>query len=132
MSKRKFIAEYPIKASKKIVYPYISTAAGLSQWFAEDVNIDEDKVYNFVWDDEDHHAKLAAHRPYHHVRFEFLPNGNPEDLEHPSFFELRLEVNELTEELYLKVIDYSEFDDEEELQDLWDGLVHSLKEIVGG
>jgi hypothetical protein len=29
-------------------------------------------------------------------------------------------------------MDYSEFDDLEELQDLWEGLVENLKKVVGG
>jgi uncharacterized protein YndB with AHSA1/START domain len=132
MAKLKFITEFPIRASKKILFPYISTASGLSQWFADDVNINEDKVYNFIWDNEDHPAKITSIRPLHHVRFEFLPNGNPEDEEDPAYFELRMDVSELTESLYLRVLDYTESDDEEELQDLWEGLVHSLKEIIGG
>ena len=57
---------------------------------------------------------------------------NPEDEKDPSYFELRLETDELTQLTYLKVSDYSEFDDQEELQDLWDGLVDNLKTVVGG
>ncbi len=132
MSKFKFTAEFPINASKKMLFPYISTAGGLSQWFADDVNIDEDKVFNFIWDNENHFAKQVSQRTNNHVKFEFLPNGNPEDEADPSYFELKLELSELTESLYLRITEYTNTDDEEELLDVWEGLVHSLKEIVGG
>ena len=39
MSKQKFVGEYPINASRKMLFPYLSTASGLCEWFADDVNI---------------------------------------------------------------------------------------------
>jgi len=48
MAKNKFQTEFEINASKKMLYPYIYSASGLSQWLADDVNINEDKVYNFI------------------------------------------------------------------------------------
>lgn len=128
-NKRKCVCEFEINASTKMLYPYIFTAGGLAQWFADDVTVDEDKNFNFIWEGADHKATMAAHRVNNFVRFEFIPDDPNED---PSYFELRLEMNELTESVFLKVIDYSDFDDEEELRDLWEGLVNELKEIVGG
>ena len=131
MAKNKFIGEYGFRASKKMLYPYISTASGLSQWFADDVNINnEDKVFTIIWDGEENKAKLVSSRSNHHVKFEFLDTETDDDDE-PNFVEMRLEVNELTQELFLRVIDYSDMD-AEETQELWEGLIHDLKEIVGG
>jgi len=133
MAKKKlFTADYEIHASIKMLYPYIQTASGLAEWFADDVNINnQDKTFIFEWDNEKHVAKMAAHRTNHFVRFEFLPE-NEDDEKDPSYFELRLEFNELTQSVFLKVTDYSDFDDLQELQDLWDGLVEVLRKIVGG
>ncbi len=128
MAKSKFHTEFEINASKKMLYPYIYTASGLAQWFAEDVNINEDKIYNFIWEEEDHPYRMAAHRTNSFVKFE----STEEDGEDPNYFELRLEMNELTQSVFLRVVDYSENDDEEELQDLWESMVFNLKEIVGG
>lgn len=127
MTKEKFIGEYGINASKKMLYPYISTPSGLSQWFADDVNIDEDKVFTIVWDGEENKAKLVSSRSNHHVRFEFI---GQED-EDPNYVELRLDMNELTQEVFIRVTDYSDMD-AEEAQELWESLVNDLKEIVGG
>ena len=41
-------------------------------------------------------------------------------------------MNELTQSVYIRVTDYTDFDDNEELNDLWEGLVDTLKEVVGG
>ena len=129
--KRLFTADYEIHASVKMLYPYIQTASGLAEWFADNVTISPEKVFTFVWDNEEHKATLAAHRTNHFTKFEFLPESK-EDEKDPSYFELRLEMNELTQSVFLRVFDYSDFDDMDELQDLWDGLVEKLRKVVGG
>jgi hypothetical protein len=129
--KRIFTTDYEIHASAKMLYPYIQTASGLSEWFADNVNINPEKVFMFVWDNDVHRAVQASHRTNQFVRFEYLPE-NESDKADPSYFELRLEVNELTQSVFLKVTDYSDFDDLDELQDLWDGLIENLKKVVGG
>ena len=131
MSKNLFTADFEINASKKMLYPYLNTASGLSQWFAEDVTVNEDKVYNFIWDDEDHKARMTAYRTNHYVKFQFLPEDG-DDEEDPAFFELRLEMNELTQSVFIKITDYSLMDDQDELMDLWESMIDALKETVGG
>ncbi|MTI21858.1 ATPase, partial [Fulvivirga sp. RKSG066] len=66
-----------------------------------------------------------------YVKFEFLPEDG-QDTDDPAYFELRLDVNELTQTVFIKITDYSEMDDNEELYDMWEGLVDALKETVGG
>ncbi|MCB0489949.1 MAG: ATPase [Cyclobacteriaceae bacterium] len=114
-----------------MLYPYISTASGLAEWFADDVNINPEKIYSFEWDNEKHKAVVAAHRTNHFTRFEFVPESD-DDKDDPSYFELRIELNELTQTTFLKVSDYSDFDDLTELKDLWDGLIDQLRKVVGG
>jgi len=131
MSKNLFTADFEVHASVKMLFPYIQTAGGLSEWFADNVTISPEKVFTFVWDNELHHAKMASFRINHFCRFEFLPESD-EDHANPSWFELRLEINELTQTTFIKVFDYSDFDDMDELQDLWKGLVENLRKVVGG
>jgi hypothetical protein len=133
MAKKKlFTADYEVHASIKMLYPYIQSASGLSEWFADNVTINNmDKTFTFIWDHEEHKARMTAHRTNHFVRFEFVPE-NEEDEKDPSYFELRLEFNELTQSVFLKVTDYSDFDDLRELNDLWNSLVELLRKIVGG
>jgi uncharacterized protein YndB with AHSA1/START domain len=132
MAKKKlFTADYEIHASIKMLYPYIESASGLSEWFADDVRITPEKVFHFEWDNEQHKAVMTAHRINHFAKFEFLPE-TPEDRKDPSYFELRLELDELTQTTFFKITDYSDFDDLKELHELWDGLVENLKTVVGG
>ncbi|HLU89724.1 MAG TPA: START-like domain-containing protein [Cyclobacteriaceae bacterium] len=133
MVKNKFVADFQINTSKKIIFPYLSTASGLSQWFADDVTINEDKVYNFVYDGEDHFAKAVIMRNNHNVKFEFFdPSLEEEDDTDRAYIEFRLDENELTQTFFLRVIDYSDSYDDEEQESIWETLIHSLKEIIGG
>lgn len=131
-AKQLFTADYEIHASVKMLYPYIQTAGGLSEWFADDVKINNiKKTFTFMWDNEEHIARLVNQRTNHFVKFEYLSENGEEESD-PSYIELRLESNEMTQSVYLKVTDYSDFDDMGELQDLWDSLVETLRKTVGG
>ncbi len=131
-NKSLFTADYEIHASVKMLYNYIQSASGLSEWFADNVKINNnDKSLTFFWDNEEHRAIQVAHRTNHFVRFEFLPETE-NDKDDPSYLELRLESNELTQSTFLKIEDYSDFDDQQELSDLWDSLVDNLRKTVGG
>ena len=129
--KQLFTADYEMHASVKMLFPYISSASGLGEWLADNVTISPEKVYTFHWDNEEHQAKLSNVRTNHFAKFEYLPE-TAEDKKDPSYFELRLETDELTQLTYLKISDYSDFGDMGELQDVWDGLVENLKTVVGG
>lgn len=131
-NKKLFTGDYEVHASIKMLYPYIQTASGLAEWFADDVSINNsDKTFTFHWDHEEHKARQVAHRTNHFARFEFLPES-PEDEKDPAYFELRLEFNELTQSVFLKVLDYSDFEDVKELHDLWHSLMDNLRKTVGG
>ena len=45
--------------------------------------------------------------------------------------EFRLEINELTQEVFVRVEEYTESDDLEESYQIWDNLLSQLKEIIG-
>ena len=130
MVKNKFVADYQINASRKIVFQYLSTASGLEEWFAEGVRINEDKVFIFDFDNEEHYARVASLRINSHVKFEFFDPKDPYESDH-AYIEFKLEENELTQSLFLKVIDYSDSYEEDELVAIWDGLISKLKEIIG-
>lgn len=133
MDRPQYTAEFEFKASRKMLYPYINTASGLSQWFADDVLVDEDKVYTFFWDEEQAQARLAAQRLNKFVKFEFLDTieDSNSSSENPVV-EIRLEENDLTGTVFLNVNDSVTADNEEEFRVLWNQMAHSLREIVGG
>lgn len=130
MEKQKFMIEYELRSSPKVLFPYISTPSGLEQWFAEKVITMPESRFDFQWDGESHFAKQTSVRLNKSVKFEFEGTSDTNDHDNNSI-ELRLEVSELTQSTYLRILDYSAGNDEQELTFLWNGLIESLKEIVG-
>ena len=130
MAKQKFVVEYPINASRKMLFPYLSTATGLCQWFADDVNINNiDKTLIFIVDGEERIAVIDSINKNRYVKFRFLMDG--EKPKENDTLEFRLEVNDLTQEVFVRVEEYTESDDLEESYQIWDNLLAQLKEIIG-
>jgi uncharacterized protein YndB with AHSA1/START domain len=129
--KHRFTVEYPVNASPKILYPYLATASGLSHWFCQDVKIEGGHVYNFIWDNQPHYAEMASHRTNRSVRFVFL-DDNKRHAPDANYLDFLIEESQLTQEVYLRVVDYSEEVDTIELQEMWDNLIQNLREQVGG
>jgi len=130
MAKQKFVGEYPINASRKMLFPYLSTATGLCQWFADDVNINNiDKTLIFIVDGEERIAVIDSINKNRYVKFRFLMDG--EKPKENDTLEFRLEVNDLTQEVFVRVEEYTESDDLEESYQIWENLLSQLKEIIG-
>ena len=129
MAKQKFVGEFEINASKAMLFPYLSTASGLSQWFADDVNIDSfNKTLIFILDGEERVARIESLKNNQYVKFEFV---NEDDGDDQDFMEFRLEINELTQSVFTKVTEYTETDDLDESHQIWENLLSNLKEIIG-
>ncbi len=122
----KFQLEYPIHSSINILYKRLSTPSGLSEWFADDVHIRDD-VYTFYWDGSEQQAKLLKTKENQFVRFHWL-----DSVEDESYFEFNIQVDDLTNDVSLIIIDFAEDEDEKEENSLlWDTQVESLKHALG-
>ncbi len=131
MTKFKFVKEYEIRASPKLLFPYISTAEGLASWFAEKAKYDRNtEIFHFEWDATDHPAKLVQQKLNKHARFDFHDTADTDA--DANYIDFKLETNEITQATFLKISDYSTNTDEAELEGLWDGLVDVLKDLIGG
>ena len=132
MKKFKFTKEFGFRASAKMLYHYISTVQGLSEWFVDKVWVDPQKVFHFEWQGEPLKAVMKTHKTNAFVKYEFFPKKDEEASGLPNYVEFKLDTDELTGTTYLKITDYSEMDDEVELNELWDNFIATLKEKVGG
>lgn len=127
MNKEKFELEYLLKTSTSILDNMISTPSGLSEWFADDVNIKDD-VYTFFWDGSEEKARLLSKKNHTKVKFQWIED---EEAGIDSFFELNYEVDPMTKVVILKITDFADNDELDESKALWDQLVHDLKRTLG-
>jgi uncharacterized protein YndB with AHSA1/START domain len=124
-TKTKFELEFPIHASTYMLFQYISTASGLAEWFADNVNSRGD-VFVFIWDDAEERAKLLSKKNEERVKFQWL-----EDENEVCYFEMRLQVDEITKDVSLLVTDFAEEDELEEAKMIWENQISALKHILG-
>jgi uncharacterized protein YndB with AHSA1/START domain len=124
-TKTKFELEFPIHASTYMLFQYISTASGLAEWFADNVNSRGD-VFVFIWDDVEERAKLLSKKNEERVKFQWL-----EDENEVCYFEMRLQVDEITKDVSLLVTDFAEEDELEEAKMIWENQIIALKHILG-
>ncbi|MBC5833919.1 SRPBCC domain-containing protein [Flavobacterium sp. F372] len=125
--KVKYELEFPIHSSPQLLYQYIITPSGLSEWFADNVN-SRGEFYTFIWDDSEENAKLASKKSGEKVKFKWLDENNKET---EYFFELKIQVDEITNDVSLIVTDFSEEDELPENKLLWESLVSDLKHVIG-
>lgn len=116
--------EFPIHASAQMLYQYIATPSGLAEWFADDVNMRED-YFVFIWDNQGEEAELVTFKTNKCVQFRWL-NSEPD-----TFFEMRIVIDEITEDVSLLVTDFSEEAELEESKMVWTNQVAYLKHILG-
>ena len=124
-TKVKFEIEFPIQASPQLLYNYISTPSGLSEWFADNVN-SRGELFTFIWDDSEEQAKLITKKSSERIKFKWLDNEDDS-----SFFELRIQVDSITKDVSIIVTDCSDDDEEEESKMLWENQISSLKQVLG-
>ena len=123
--KIKFELEFPIHASPQLLFQYISTPSGLSEWFADNVN-SRGELFTFIWDDSEEEAKLLSKKSGERVKFKWL---NEDDSK--AFFEIRIQVDDITKDVSLMVTDFAEDDEIEETKMLWENQISSLKQVLG-
>lgn len=125
--KTQFELEFVVQASPQLLYQYLFTPSGLSEWFADNVNSRSDK-YQFFWDDSEEEALLLKKKTNEFVRFRWL---NDEDDQDEYFFEMRIQVDEITKDVSLIVTDFCDEDEEEDAKLLWDNQISDLKQVLG-
>jgi uncharacterized protein YndB with AHSA1/START domain len=125
--KEKYEMEFVIQASPSLIYQYISTPSGLSEWFADNVN-SRGEMFTFIWDGSEEQAKLLTKKSGERVKFRWLSD----DEDGASYyFEIRIQVDEITKDVSLMITDFAEDDEIEEGKMLWDNQISSLKQVLG-
>jgi len=126
MKKTKFNIEYQLKtASINVLWNSIGTPLGLSEWFADGVTVKENE-YIFSWDKNEQTAFLIQLK--HNVSISFQWK---EDLDSDYYFELKIDVLEVTGDLALVITDFAEPDETEDLKLLWNKQIEALRRKTG-
>lgn len=121
--KVKIQLEYVINCSPKVLFNRLSTASGLTEWFADDVRV-RSKQFTFVWEGSEQVAEKTLHKDNKLVRYTWLD-------EEDTYFEFKITRDELTGDVSLLITDFTDEDEKEETENLWNSQVADLKHVLG-
>ncbi len=119
-----YTLEYPVRCSPGILYEFLSTPAGLQEWFADLVD-EREGVYSFSWNGTEEKAELLDHEDNKFIRFRWLENHKDE------YFEFCIDRSEVTNQTILIVKDFAEKKDIKDQSQLWEYQVKDLFHRLG-
>jgi uncharacterized protein YndB with AHSA1/START domain len=124
--KKKITLEYTLNSSPKVLFPRLSTPGGLSEWFADNVNINGN-LLSFYWDKTEQKAEVLQRKENKYIRFRWIDADDPES----HWFEFRLSIDELTGDTALIITDFAEDDDKNSTIELWNSQIAKLRHVIG-
>ena len=124
MSKQLFSIEYPVRCSPNILYDFLSTPAGLQEWFAEKVD-ERDTVFSFSWNGSVEKAEVLEAEQNKFIRFHWLHAPKNE------YFEFSIEKTEVSSQTILVIKDFAEKKEIADQSRLWGVQVHDLFHRLG-
>ena len=123
--KQKLELEYTINSSPKVLFNRLSTAGGLSEWFADNVNV-KGETFTFIWGESEQIAELILKKDNKYVRFSWI-----DDEEEKVYFEFKVNIHELTGDVALLITDFAEEDELDDTIELWNTQIAKLKHVLG-
>lgn len=124
MAKQLFSIEYPVRCSPSILYEFLSTPAGLQEWFADKVD-ERDNIFSFSWNGSTDRAEVLEAEENSFIRYRWTHTASNE------YFEFRIEKSEVSNQTILIIKDFAEKRDIADQTRLWDVQVHDLFHRLG-
>ncbi|HSB93181.1 MAG TPA: START-like domain-containing protein [Flavitalea sp.] len=122
--KQQFTLEFPVRCSPQILYEFLSTPAGLQEWFADKVD-ERDNVFSFSWNGTTEKAEVMESEVEKFIRFHWTHAPKEE------FFEFKIEKSEVSNQTILVIKDFAEKAEVKDQSQLWDYQVKDLFHRLG-
>ncbi len=120
---KKFSMEYGFKTTPRLLYTAIATPEGLSRWFADLVDL-EDDVFHFKWEGSEQKARLVDYKENEFIRLLWLDDPGQE-----HFLQMEIISEPLSSGVALIVTDHAEDADLDFSQRVWDAQVKKLQRL---
>jgi uncharacterized protein YndB with AHSA1/START domain len=118
--------EYAINTTPGILFNRLSTASGLSEWFADDVK-EQGNTFTFKWDISEQKAQQSMRRENKMVRYTWIEDEELEGI----WFEFNINIDDLTGDVALVIIDHVDKDEVKDTIELWNRQIEILKRGLG-
>lgn len=123
--KERFVVEYYVHSSPYSLYEAISTPSGLSKWFSDDVNV-RGEEFTFVWGNDQQTAEVLSRKQGELIRLHWK-----DDDDEGAYFELRIRIDPMTNEVALVITDHAWPNELAEARLLWESQLHTLQRVLG-
>lgn len=122
MSNRQlFRLEFPVRCSPVILWDFISTSAGLQEWFADKVT-EWEGVFSFSWSGgTPDKAQIVDSDEFVFIRYHWL------HYEKNEYFEFRIDKTEISNQTVLVIEDFAEKSEIKDQSQLW---TYQVKELI--
>ncbi len=117
--------EFISKASPAILYKFLTAPSCLVRWFCDSVDILE-KEYSFGWDGSEEVAILVVDEEEERLQFKWEEAESEEE-----YLEFVMYKSPITGETVLEITDFADEGEEQEVRDLWDTQIETLKREAG-
>lgn len=124
-AKERVVMEFYLNSSPNALYDLLSTPSGFSEWYCQDVDVRGDQ-YTFIWDGEREATTMIGRKLGEVIRFRRNDDDDPE-----AFFEFRVRIDAMTNEVCLVVTDHAWPDEVEETRNLWTSQIETLSRVLG-
>src|SRR5699024_8772368 len=125
MEKVKYQMEVPIQSSPSLLFQYISTPSGMGVWYADNMN-SRVELFPFMCSVCKESDRLLSSRMDERLTFRWLQYHDKH-----YFFEMRIQLDWVTNDVSLIVTDVAEEDEVEGSKLLWKSMLHNLKQTLG-
>jgi hypothetical protein len=84
------------------------------------------KIFNFIWDGVENLAEVVQKKENRYIRFHWIEETDP-----GTYFEFRITMDELTNDVALVITDYAEENEKADAIELWNTQIAELKHVLG-
>ena len=119
-----YTLEYPVRCSPRILYEFLSSPAGLQEWFADKVD-ERDGVFSFSWNGHTDKAQLMEKEEDKLIRFHWMSSTKDE------YFEFSIDRSEVTNQTILIIKDFADKKEIKDQSQLWEYQVKDLFHRLG-
>ncbi|HAR37448.1 MAG: hypothetical protein A2W86_11220 [Bacteroidetes bacterium GWD2_45_23] len=128
MPKEKFHIEFLMgNATPSSLWRMVSQIDGLSEWFADEVSMDEtETIYTFYWGKTSNQAIIVNQKPLSGIRYQWV-----DEEEETCYFEFLLRKLDLSGDMTLEITDFAESGEKGDAIALWESQVDEMKRRLG-
>lgn len=123
--KERVTMEFEVRSAPNVLYDLISTPSGFSEWYCDDVDVRGDQ-YTFKWGNDEEAATMIGRKVPEVIRFH-----RNDDTDEAAFYEFRIRIDAMTNEVALIVTDHAWPNEVEETRSLWESQIASLLRVLG-